>query len=406
MTGAIEAGAQLTKQKVYSRVITDSDIEWDSYLQDKQITALVLNTGTRHMATEEVVEKVKRIMQLTRESGIKWFYKKTDSTMRGNIGAELEAFLHSTNQDILPYIPAYPKLQRITRKGYQYIGKTLLHQTIFGNDQLEPVSCSYIPEILKKQTDIELFNSEPKGIFISCSGSRSKKILVLDCQSEEDLKTIGNLILKNGWQKAIAGSAGFIEILPQLLPLSSSEFNNENPRGPLLLINGSLNSISTQQVIHANNHGVTALSLPQSLLSCPDIKTNYDFKRITGEIKDKFKAGKDVIIRTIKPGQTDKINYPDKKNYQFISNQIGRIVSSVLNELPVHTLSVFGGDTLMGVMHETGCEYIEPKSEIIPGVSMSVITFKSGKIHLLSKPGGYGEKDVILKIIKLLNSNI
>jgi len=54
----------------------------------------------------------------------------------------------------------------------------------------------------------------------------------------------------------------------------------------------------------------------------------------------------------------------------------------------------------MGIIKETGSDSIEAVSEIVPGVAFTKVQTNSGTLHLFSKPGGYGGKDVILKIIQ------
>lgn len=78
----------------------------------------------------------------------------------------------------------------------------------------------------------------------------------------------------------------------------------------------------------------------------------------------------------------------------------GRVIASILREVPFKSLCVFGGDTLMGIIKETGSESIEAVSEILPGVAFTKVSTRTGTIMLLSKPGGYGGDDVILRIIQ------
>ncbi|MBT3385234.1 MAG: hypothetical protein HN778_11595 [Prolixibacteraceae bacterium] len=405
LTGAIETGVQLSKQGINSRVVLDSDVEWGLILIDKNTTVLVINIESRHLLPAEAADKVSQVFNKIKGSGIKWFYKKTDSTLRGNIGAELETFMKSANQQTLPFVTAHPKLLRFTRKGFQYIGETLLHQTDFANDPLEPIKSSFVPDILKKQTAVRVCVSGTEGISDSSSlHTHPKKIIVFDCESEEDLKIIGKYVLQNNWQKAMAGTAAMVEILPQILQLKSSKVNYENPNSPMLLINGSLNNSSLQQVLYANKKGMVTLSFKQNLLKVSNIKSNSDYKQIIKTIKEKFGAGQDVIINTIDLDIPDqKYNFSldnsGKGHFKSVSKQIGLIVSNILEEIPFSTLGVFGGDTLNGIMNLLGCDSIEPESEIYTGVALSSVYTKFGKMHLITKPGGYGKKDVILKIL-------
>ena len=59
----------------------------------------------------------------------------------------------------------------------------------------------------------------------------------------------------------------------------------------------------------------------------------------------------------------------------------------------------------MAIMQESGGRYIEAKNEILPGVAYAKTILNSGIINLLSKPGGYGEKDVIMKILNHIKNS-
>lgn len=48
------------------------------------------------------------------------YIKKIDSTLRGNLGAEIKAVDDVFNPDIVIIAPAYPANQRVTIGGYHY----------------------------------------------------------------------------------------------------------------------------------------------------------------------------------------------------------------------------------------------------------------------------------------------
>ena len=136
LTGAIDTGVQLAKQGISTRVIPDPETDIQKRFSQRDEAVLVFNTESRHIHPGKAAERVKNVVKKGLISGIKKFFKKTDSTMRGNIGAELEAFMLETGQRYLAFIPAHPKLKRFTRNGFHYIDEQLLHETEFGRDPL------------------------------------------------------------------------------------------------------------------------------------------------------------------------------------------------------------------------------------------------------------------------------
>jgi D-threonate/D-erythronate kinase len=400
LTGAIEAGVQLSKQGIPAEVVVDADSGFINLNRVKKIPALVVNTESRHIPPEAAAGRILKVINSVKDFGFKFFYKKTDSTMRGNIGAELDAFSNGTNSSVIPYFPAHPKAGRFTKKGYQYVGETLLHQTSFSRDPLNPVSSSYVPGILQQQTKMEICLADPGGISSDEDVAASGTIVVFDCESEVDLQIAGDTIVKKGWQNATAGTAGFVEILLKILPLSYSEIKTEAVEGPVLIINGSMNPVSLQQVGQAKKSGVMTLFLSRDLIMRPDFKSSVEYRQIIDEIQEAFSNKQNVIVSTFDPADPESFFQKENFHSGTFSEKAGKVIYSIIQKVPFKILCVFGGDTLMGIIKETGSDSIEAVSEIVPGVAFTKVQTNSGTLHLFSKPGGYGGKDVILKIIQ------
>lgn len=69
----------------------------------------------------QAYDTVYRLVRWAKEKKIGCIYKKTDSALRGNIGAELSAALAADGGDRLHFVPAFPNLDRVTRGGVHYI---------------------------------------------------------------------------------------------------------------------------------------------------------------------------------------------------------------------------------------------------------------------------------------------
>src|ERR1043166_8822965 len=108
LTGALEIGAKFAAAGISAAVSTT--LAWD-----QDATALVIDTETRHEKPSEAAAIVHR---LAREAGdFRLLYKKTDSTLRGNIGAELSAMAEAFPGARVTYVPAYPLMGRTVRNG-------------------------------------------------------------------------------------------------------------------------------------------------------------------------------------------------------------------------------------------------------------------------------------------------
>ncbi len=71
---------------------------------------VVIDTETRHSKPAEAVEVVSALARAAREAGYSRVFKKTDSTLRGNMGAEFTALIDAFDGAPLLYVPAYPQM--------------------------------------------------------------------------------------------------------------------------------------------------------------------------------------------------------------------------------------------------------------------------------------------------------
>ena len=109
-TGALEVGAQFAADGVQSFVTARPRLAGGS-------TALVVDTQSRHIKPGRAADRVVRIATAAVSAGIRHVFKKTDSTLRGNISAEFQALLGVFPESVLVYVPAYPRMGRVVTGG-------------------------------------------------------------------------------------------------------------------------------------------------------------------------------------------------------------------------------------------------------------------------------------------------
>lgn len=69
---------------------------------------LVINTESRLNKKEDAYQKVMKVAKILNNYKIDYIYKAIDSTLRGNIEAEIEALMDATKRDLCFVAPAYP----------------------------------------------------------------------------------------------------------------------------------------------------------------------------------------------------------------------------------------------------------------------------------------------------------
>ena len=208
-TGALDSGVKLAAHGSRTKVITDSHTDLGVATKDSEV--LVVDTETRHLTADQAGAIVARLVRQALDLHIPYIYKKTDSALRGNIGAELSAVMNTANQPVA-FFPSLPQMQRCTVGGVHYIQGTPVAQSVFGSDPFEPVTRSNVCELIGLQTDAPAISLEPLGEKSSLPGQQA--IWVFDGQTTGELLETGKRLKENGQLRMMAGCAGFAEVLP------------------------------------------------------------------------------------------------------------------------------------------------------------------------------------------------
>ena len=141
MTGALEIGAKFSAAGTRT-LVSAKPVEPGS------TSVLVYDTETRHRSPQDAAREVRRFVLETGASPPRLIYKKTDSTLRGNISAELGALAEIYPAWRIGYAPAYPALGRTVKQGILMCTAWPSRITEFGRDALNPVCASSISAIL------------------------------------------------------------------------------------------------------------------------------------------------------------------------------------------------------------------------------------------------------------------
>jgi len=423
LTGALDTGVQFAKKDIDVLV----HLSPLAAICNEDVPVQVINTDSRHVSPEEASARIKTVADSFKD--FTHFYKKTDSCLRGNIGAELQALMDITGVQCLPFVPAYPDLKRITVNGFQYIERKPIHESSMAKDPLNPITESFIPAIIGKQSAIPV-RSVPVNSGFSGTGANidanigtntdanigantgadtgARGILVFDAQSKDDLKNIAQELHRQQLLKISAGCAGFAEALMEVLPLEKNDTAGKItiPRLPVLIISGSLHPVSINQVKAAINNNIPGINIAGDEITSPSWPGE---DKLADSCIQKLREkgicllGTQAAFGTAKPG--------DKKNGDFteISNKIpdilGRKVRKIIDDAgPLH-LVIFGGDTLLGITKALGYNCIKPLKEIRSGIVLAKTQTQKDEGFLITKAGAFGEENLIQIILDFLNKD-
>ena len=413
LTGGLDTGVQFTRQGITVRVVVDPEPSGKWTRTAAQV--LVAVSETRHMPPGDAYETVYRIISAGRQAGIPYFYKKTDSALRGNIGAELGAALKASGAEVLSFLPAYPAMNRVTVEGCHLIDGVPAAQSVFGRDPFNPVAESDVRKLVASQTDTP----------VTCDERCGKGILIVDAQSDEDLRTAGERLFTKGYLSVSAGCAGFAAFLPDLLGLDRGEVPDSYDLGDgLLVISGSLNPVTMRQIRFAQKRGFVRI--------CPKPGQEELFRNgavQSGENPASLRcagssaaqnAGLSAILwcgekwvildsSEIDPGEEAFRDYMRGKGMDsgepriLIAAYLAEILAEIEDSVE-GTVMIVGGDTLLSCLRRLGCRDLEPLAELFPGVVLSRYRAGGKEKLLISKSGGFGKESLLADLQEMMKA--
>lgn len=400
VTGALDTGVKFAVSGIPTKIITD--IKYDFSKMDPSMKVLVMDAGTRHLTLQAAYDTVYDVVRRAVAVGIPFIYKKTDSALRGNIGSELTAALKASGETMLTFLPAYPSMARTTIGGVQYLEGIPIHETVFGQDPFEPVYCSYIPKIIKLQSEIPVRVIKLKEHF---KPQKENGICVFDCETREDLYRIASELNNEGVLRIMAGCAGLAGVLPEVLGLRGIPTAEPKLHHPLLVVSGSVNEISQKQLFYAENNGFKRVTLtpeqklePAFLDSTEGEVLFQSVRVLCGENSPLIIDTNDMFSKTATVDYARKHNISNEQVRVRITNTLGRILKAVVDAGIESTMLVSGGDILMGFMQQVDCREIIPVYEIESGVVYSQFQYQGKPFQIISKSGGFGNEQLLVSL--------
>lgn len=386
-TGALDTGVKLSLEGISARVVSGSE-----NMASCEETVLVANLDSRHMDRDEAYRTTFMACQNALGLGVKAVYVKTDSGLRGNIGAYLEAAARAVNGRLL-FAPAYPALDRRTENGVHMIGDMPVSRSVFGSDLLNPVMQDRTRDIIALQSGLPIFDSSKPY-----SGESGPSIEIAELNTDEAIMAYASEHA-SAPLAAYAGCAGFARALGTLFSLKRGTSLSARIHLPLAVFTASLNSVNMEQMRRGEAAGLYSCRFSDALEEEPDIDrmikmisgrnpgAMIETSRTPAQGKELSRLGEQLGLDTRRTGERIVLN-------------LGCAAKKLVDSGFDGTLCLFGGDCVSAALSRMGCRGLLPVGEIEPGVVVSRAFLPAGELTLVTKSGGFGSPDVIEKLIK------
>jgi uncharacterized protein YgbK (DUF1537 family) len=413
ITGACDAGVQFKKHGLSTIVVMKVE-HIAQALHEADV--IVFNTDSRADAPLGAYKKVKTVAGALRKSGIELMYKKIDSTLRGNIGPELEAAMDELGIEVAIVAPAFPANNRTTVGGHQLVNQVPVMETEFAYDPTNPVKESHIPTLIQAQVKRRVGNIDLSYVMkgtealkkeIDNQRRKGKEIIVVDAATQDHLETVANAASVSCAVGLTCGSAGLAEELPQTLKLTTLH--------PVTVISGSLSSATRRQILRA------AKDLEAHIIDVDPLgileggkQKEEELKRVIDEAAKSITRGLDVIITTARVEEaatktreeSERLGLRALELSEALSLALGEVADRIAGHDKTTRLFLTGGSTATRACAAMGATGLIIETEVLPGIpSMRIIGGKHDGLRIVTKAGGFGTENAIAESMKYLKES-
>jgi uncharacterized protein YgbK (DUF1537 family) len=367
-------------------------------------------SDSRHLSPAQAAARVRELVAgLRRQADVTW-YKKIDSTLRGNLGAELDAMLDALGRSCALVCPAFPAQGRGLSDGW------LISSVV------RPI---HLPTLLAQQSRrlIEAValadvRAEPSRLAERLATARhTAQLLVVDALTDADLRTILEAAEQALPGALLCGSAGLVGALAArqgASPKENTDSAADMPAGaPSLLVVGSGSAAARRQIAYLRqHHRVETIEISPAVGISDEGRRSQVAGRRSQVADDTKHATRNTQCAMHNTVLGDVLlHLPEPHPHAALDGHDARILAAGLAEaaLPIIAqlrpalLVLVGGDTATHLLGGLGIERLEVLRELLPGIPlMHGVDAAGSRWLVILKAGNYGDDETLATLLRLV----
>ncbi|NYH53887.1 MULTISPECIES: four-carbon acid sugar kinase family protein [Nocardiopsis] len=378
LTGANATGARFARTGMRVATVTPEHVSRVSGDYD----VVVANLDSRHVPAEQAADLVADVVEAVWPVGL--VVKRTDSTLRGNIGAELEAAYDAVRGRVpagtrvrVLLVPAFPGSGRVTEDGVQLLNGMPLERTELALDPLCPMTTSVVADILAVQTDLPVRHVPVRQVTQTMLTAEllagDEPVVVCDASTEQHLTDIAEAAAAahrtdgTVWVAADPGPTG------ALLAYALRLRGQAGSRGPLLGVVGSTTELTRRQLATVARTGaVRFVDVDAVALTGPD---DGHADEVAEELAEQLTSSgfpELCVLRVVNTSEQVR-ELPAQARVELparIARLVADVVNGVADTIGAHALPsglyLCGGDLVASLLDELGVHAFDVGGEIVP----------------------------------------
>jgi uncharacterized protein YgbK (DUF1537 family) len=362
---------------------------WETELQIRPgrsvARVIAVTTDSRDENARDAAEAVAAAVKRLREAGITHLYKKIDSTLRGQVGAELHATLESWRAPAIAIVcPAFPALGRTVVDGELQVNGTPVAKNSSAAYAVTPVTESHIPTMLGASHIARAAGESAQSLAdrIKSSG----RIVVVDARSEDDLRRLAAAVTLVGANAIAIGSAGLARHLA-----NAWRANQQAPPAVVIVT-------SQQDVARRQAAAVAAAGGDRYEPALDDLADDAAWARSSAKVLDRLGRISSTLI-LVAPADR-RHGWPAT----LIPRRFGELTARIVTRAPRGSIAgvvVTGGDGARGLVDALDATGIDLRDEVMTGVPIgTLIGGPANGLAVVTKAGGFGDEDALVEAVQ------
>ena len=371
LTGAADAAAPFAGAGFVTRLalrdrfnVSDCDV-------------LSVATDTRALSEAKARERVARIAGKLRQAGVERFFKKIDSTLRGNVVAELEALLEIIDPRTLVLVcPAFPAVGRTVVDGRLRVDGRSLLESDSARDPVAPVMTDRIDEMLARlgesiSVPLSLVRAGG-GELAATLADGSTRIAIVDAVDPADLTTIAAACARLDRPVVGVGSGGLAGAFARQQAVELTTM-----AGRVLVVVGSRHPRSREQLAELEQRPDTELCE----LDTSSMGSDRAWEEHALALRDR---GRGVLALTT-------VLDASPADPERVASRLADVVVDLTND-GVRAIVATGGDVAGAILDRAQADSLEMIGEVVPGLPIGRIRGGSlTRTLIVTKSGGFGD---------------
>jgi uncharacterized protein YgbK (DUF1537 family) len=345
--------------------------------------AVVIDTASRHLAGRTAAQRVRAVVTAARRvdgtgGRRRGFFKKIDSTLRGNVAAELTAFRAATGVACLPLAPAFPAQGRTTRNGAVWVDDRPLSASPAARDALGPAVSG------------DLARLAPRGA-----------LEVFDARTDADLRRIATRLAGESRLGSVAGSGGLAGAI-------AAQFGSRRQPSVPRLAPGAAGVLvvsgSAHQAAHAQARALVAAGALGLVVPIDARASGRDRRATEAVATAALASGRAVVL--VCPALPAGARVTPRRA-AAAAQRLAALAGALVTAGTVGAVFSVGGDTTAALVAVMGWAPLAVDGGLVPGVAVVRLApprgRRAGPSWLMTKSGAFGDPQTLRRLVRRLS---